>query len=621
MERLLLFLAPAVVAGVLSFLLTPLAARLARAVGAMDRPDARKVHREPIPRLGGLAVIASVALVLSSPRLGIPWLRPWAPPGLDAGLALGALPIVLVSLWDDVRSLPAVPRLLAQLLGALLAVGHGVALGPVVHLFGRELVLGPLAPVLSVAFLVVVTNAFNLVDGLDGLSAGLAFISAVSLAGVFAVVGSFGMAGAALVLAGALAGFLPKNVYPARVFLGDAGANAIGFALGCFALRGGATLSAGFAVLLPLFTVGLPIAETVVSALRRLIRRYDGGSGGVFTADRDHIHHRLLALGLDHRKAVLFLYGVGVLLAGGGFLSIFVSSRRAGLLLGALLLAAFVGIARLGYDEFALVRKGVALRFYETPVLQKALFVVFFDLAISALALWAAIGIRFDDWVLSYGAPRGVFLELLAVVCPITVLTFFRFGLYRGSWRLANVDDFLRASFAVGVSAALSFAAALFVAVDAPLVPLFLAYTFLFLALVNGSRASYRVFQHRSWRHRLGGAPCVVYGAGLGGAAALRELLSNPALDLRPVGFLDDDPEKVGRTVHGYPVFGPPDALASLAAKRSVEAVVLASKKLAPERVDAVAALCRAKGLRLLRMEIAFEELAPAAAPDAAAAP
>ncbi len=608
MERIAAFAFPAALAAVLSYALTPWTAWLARRTGALDRPGTRKVHLAPIPRLGGLAVVIAVALVLALPRIpGLP-LRTWAQNQLDIGLALGVLPILLASLWDDLRPLPVFPRLAAQFLGATIAASHDIVLGENVHLFGQTLSLGLLAVPISVAWLIGVTNAFNLVDGLDGLSAGLALISAVCLTGVFIVTGQFGMAGATMVLAGGLLGFLPYNVYPARIFLGDAGAHSIGFCLACFSLKGGATLSGGFAVLVPLLAVGLPVAETLLSMSRRLIRRLAGpGAAGIFAADRDHMHHRLLALGLDHRRAVLLLYGVALVLAIGGLLSIFLSSQKAGLLLFALVVAAFVGVARLGYDEFAVVRRGMVLRFYETPVLKRALFVVFVDLVMMAGAIYAAIGLKFGDW--SLATSRGIFFELLALLAPLTVVTFWLRGLYRGSWRLASLDDFLNASWAVAISSGLALTLAQLLAGIPEATSLLVVYALLMLVLVNGLRVSYRVFEHRMWRLSRAGEPCLVYGAGMGGAAALRELLSNESLGLRPVGFLDDDPEKAGRALSGYPIFGPPAMLEELLNRRRIAAVVLSSKKLPGDRVEELGAVCAQRGVRLVRMEISFEEL------------
>jgi UDP-GlcNAc:undecaprenyl-phosphate GlcNAc-1-phosphate transferase len=618
--RILLFILPAVAAALLSFVLTPLAERIARAVGAIDVPDPRKVHLKPTPRMGGLAVIAAVGAILGL-SCAADWPMPrWATNELCAGLGLGILPILIVSIRDDIRPLRALPKFVAQAAGAAIAVWMGVSLGPTVHVFGQSVTLGIWAIPISVLWLVGVTNAFNLIDGLDGLSAGMALISAASLSGVFLLSGQKGMAAASLVLAGALIGFLPYNFYPARIFLGDTGSAAVGFCLACFSLRGGATLSAGFATLLPVLALGLPVAETLISIARRVVHRLEhSDANGVFEADRNHIHHRLLALGIDHRKAVLILYGAGLVAAGTGLLSVLVSAKKTGLLLVALLLAGFVGMARLGYDEFALIRRGLVLRFYDTPVLKKSLFVVFVDICVVCLAVYGAVGLRFDDWDL--GTQRPMAYLLVAIVAPVTVGTFWAFGLYRGAWRLASVDDFVRASAAAGTAAALGFGASRVLPVPEIPFSLFGIFALLEFSLVNGSRASYRVLVLLKRRSATAGLPCLIYGAGQGGVNARRELESNEKIGLRPVGFLDDDPEKHGRVVNGLKVFGSIESLPEAKRETGARVLVVASWKIPRERLRLAKEIAARESVEVNRMQISLqplilEEAEPASPPE-----
>ncbi len=435
------FALPGAVAGGLAFALAPLAARLAVRVGAIDAPGARKVHMRPMPRLGGLAVVASVAVVFTCVR----WLsgeRWQLPPHLAQGLGAGVLPVLLVSIVDDIASVEPRRKLLAHLLGAIVAVSLGVSLGPVVHLFGAPIHIGWMAGPLSVAWIVGVTNAFNLIDGLDGLSAGLAFIAALSMSVVFALVGQSGMAGASLVLAAALFGFLPYNVHPARLFLGDTGATAIGFCLAAFALRGGSTLSSGLAALVPVLVLGLPIADTLIALLRRSLRLLERQRGSVFDADRDHIHHRLLALGMNARGAVLLLYVAGFLCAAVALLSLWLSARDTALMVVALLLAGAVGLRRLGYDEFAVIRRGTLLQVYELPAVKRGLFVVLVDLVLVFVSAYVAVGLKTDMW--SWSSTRVTVLEIGTTLAPVTVAIFSWCGMYRGNWHLAGLQDLTR---------------------------------------------------------------------------------------------------------------------------------------------------------------------------------
>lgn len=592
-------------AAAISYVLTPVTKRLALRVGAVDQPGPRKVHKVPIPRLGGLAVVVSAVIVSGALCfLDAPGIHRLLDPSC-AGLGLGLLPILVVSLWDDIHTLPALPKLAAQVAGAGIAVAFGIRLEPQVHLFGHEIALGFLSVPFALLWIVGVTNAFNLVDGLDGLSAGLALISAFSLAFISLLTSRYPMASASLVLAGALVGFLPYNVYPAKVFLGDTGATAVGFWLACLALRGGSTLSAGMAVLIPVVVLGLPVTETLISMLRRFLRRLEHLSPeGLFEADREHIHHRLIALGLSERLVVMALYAVGLVLAACALVSLFMTVQSAALLLVTLLGAAFIGVSRLGYNELALVRRGIVLKFYDVPVLKETLFAVFFDLSMVVVALYGTIVLKYDDWAVA--GQRRLALQLLTLLPPVTLVVFWAFRLYLRSWRYASVGDLLRSTSAVVASSGTAFLLCSFTPFDPP-VTFFAIYTLLFLALVNGSRASYRILSYWNRRAVSAGEQVLIYGAGQGGAMALREMLSNSAVGLKPIGFIDDDPEKAGKNVNGYPVFGPIRVLEELIPQRKVSGIVVSSGKIARENILQASLICKRTGTWLRQCRIGFK--------------
>ena len=609
---------PAVAAAALAFGFTPLVARVAVRVGAIDIPDARKVHDRPIPRLGGLAIVASIALVLGGAQL-LSADRWELPLHLAPGLGLGVLPILLVSIWDDIQSVGARRKLIAHTLGAVMAVALGISLGPVVHLFGVPIEIGWIARPLSVLWIVAVTNAFNLIDGLDGLSAGLALIAAASMAAVFAIVGQSNMVGVALVLAGALLGFLPYNLHPARLFMGDTGATAIGFCLAAFALRGGSTLSSGFAALLPVFILGLPIADALVAVARRTLHRLEYHTGGVFDADRDHIHHRLLALGVDYGRAVLLLYAGGLICAGTALFSIFLNAREAALMVTALLLAGIVGIRRLGYDEFAFIRRGTVLNVYESPVVKRGFFVVLVDFVVAFAAAYAAVGLKTDHWLLS--AVRGQVVEIATTLAPVTALVFSWQGMYRGSWRVAALQDLTRVLTAVAVATtAGAFVVRAFSSNDYPL-SLFGIYGVVSLFITASIRASYVILASSVQRSSSHGAPVLIYGAGRRGAAAARELFQNQRLNLRPVGFIDDDWQMRHRIVAGLPVLGTGRDLEHAIRDTAASSVVISSRKITRERLERAAEACRERHGDLFHLQLgihrADEEEANGATPAA----
>lgn len=609
---MLRFLLPALAAGAISFILTPVARWVSVWAGAIDQPDSRKIHGLPMPRLGGLAVLAAVLIVLATAFLEAPGLMPRLPRQLLLGFGLGLVPVFVVSVLDDIRGVRAHWRLAAQLLGALVSVHFGVVLNPSIHLFGQELFVGALAAPLSILWIVGVTNAFNLVDGLDGLSAGLALISATSLAAVFVAAREPGSAAAVLVLAGALAGFLPFNTQPASIFFGETGAACTGFVLACFALKGGSTLSAGFATLLPVIALGLPVAETLISIARRLLHRGDERPSGVFAADRNHIHHRLLALGLSHRGAVVVLYGVGAALSLVGLASLLVSYRHAAILLAALLVAALIGIQRLGYDEFAFIRKGTVLRLYDAPVFKRAFFAVFVDLFLIAVSFYVARGLKTDDWNLS--RPDAEAITVVALLGLISAVTFWAFGLYRGAWKLASLDEFIRCAAAVVAASSATFVVLSGIAERRVTLSRFVLTTLVMLFLVCGSRVLYRVLQNQVWKASAAGQSALIYGAGLGGIAAARELVRNSEWRMQAAGFIDDDPKLKGRDVAGLPVIGSLDALEGMEGHVGPDAVVVSTAKIPEDRMERLLLLAKSRGFLVYRFDMRFDQVGTDAA-------
>jgi UDP-GlcNAc:undecaprenyl-phosphate GlcNAc-1-phosphate transferase len=586
----------AAVAALASFALTPMTIALARLVGAVDEPSVRKVHGRPVPRLGGVAVIAAIGAGIGIALALIP--RPWDQAQMTAfwrAAGIGLIPIVFVAVWDDVRTLRAFPKLIAQIFGAAIAVSLGIHLGPSIHLFGTRVDIGWLAIPLSLLWIVALTNAFNLVDGLDGLSAGLALISAISLGAISVVAHMPTMAIASFVVAAALLGFLPFNIHPARVFLGDTGATTVGFVLACLALAGGSTLSAGLAILVPVLILGLPIADTVVTVIRRALRDRDhNASSGMFDPDRDHFHHRLMSLGLNHKQAVFVLYGAGLLLAACGVASLFMTYTKAAVLLAAMIVAASAGIHKLGYDEFAFVRRGMVLKVYEVPVLRSVFFAAFIDVTFIVVALYAAFVLKYDEWAVA--THRILATQLVAVAVAVFVPTLTLFRVYQRSWRMATLEDLLRPIGGVLSGSAVTYFVASLFLVDRPSLSLHVIFTILLLGLIGGSRASYRLLKHFSQADVSFGEPVVIYGAGVGGTTALRKAQTTPSLSLRPIGFIDDDPYLKGKIVHGLPVLGSLDSLREILRSGTIEGVLVATDKLPLERIAVVRELCEEAG-------------------------
>lgn len=306
-------------AAVSSAVLNPMLMRVGHRVGILDQPGGRKLHVAPIPRLGGVAVALALTLALGvAVVLEARALVPATPdPRSLLPIVSGAVLVFAVGLWDDIDAVSPGVKLAVQLLGALIVVGSGITIGSIT-IGGTTYDLGLLAFPLSVVWILVVTNAFNLMDGLDGLAAGLAVIAAGTCTVVLLVRGEDASALLLVSLVGALAGFIAHNFHPAKIFLGDSGSLLAGFLLAVTAITGQQKGATTLAVGVPLLIFALPIADTALSVVRRLFAgRRDAGAGllgvaSIFRADRSHVHHRLLDLGLTHRGTVLLLYAVAL---------------------------------------------------------------------------------------------------------------------------------------------------------------------------------------------------------------------------------------------------------------------------------------------------------------------
>ena len=511
--RVALILLPAVVAAAIAYALTPLAAMLARRVGAIDMPGLRKVHDRPTPRLGGVAVVGALLVTIGGLWLFHEPGYPELGSSLSIALTLGLLPVFVVSYVDDVSRVRPFVKLAWQLGGATIAIAAGVHLHETVQLFGQAIPLGALAVPISILWIVGVTNAFNLIDGLDGLSAGLGLISAASLAIVAVLTQDREIIVLSLVVLGALAGFIPFNFHPARVFLGDSGANTTGFALACLTLSSGSKLSAGLAVFVPLLAIGVPVADTLLSILRRVLGGLQRKSGfRIFHADRQHIHHRLVRLGITHGRTVLILYGVGVMAATVGIVSLFVTASNAWFLLATLAVASLIGVGRLRYDEFAVLRSAVVLKLHDATVIKSGSFKVLVDIGLAMSAFYGAVAFTYDDWGMV--TRRPMLVNGLALLPSINLGMFWAFRVYNRAWRFASLADVISVNGAVCVSSFVGFVLTRLWVDSGASVTLFATYAMVLMLGTSAGRSSFRVLAYFRDANRRDGLRVSVHGAG-----------------------------------------------------------------------------------------------------------
>lgn len=285
---------------VLAYLVTPLVMKLAWKIGAIDMPgEARRVHKKPMPRLGGLAIyIAFIIVGLITLPLKLPYVQ---------GMFLGATVIVIVGILDDIYNLPAKVKLVGQIVAAVVLLLFGIKVQLVTNPFGGMILLGKLAIPATLFWVVGITNTLNFIDGLDGLAAGIAAIAAFAMMLVNLSLEQTNGAVVMAILAGAAIGFLPYNFNPAKIFMGDTGAMFLGFVLAAQAIEGAVKSATAIALIVPILALGLPIFDTAYAILRRFVN-----GKPIMQADKGHVHHRLLAIGLSQKQAVLYMYVISI---------------------------------------------------------------------------------------------------------------------------------------------------------------------------------------------------------------------------------------------------------------------------------------------------------------------
>ena len=299
-----------------AFVITPYTIRLAKKTGAVDVPADRRVNKKPMPRLGGLAVIAgflisAIYLIIS---MFIEKKIDFTQDGIITkliGFFIGLVILGITCFVDDVKGIKPIVKLAGQILAAIAVVKSGLLIDNFTIPFKENnLVLNEVfSYILTIGWIIGITNAINLIDGLDGLSSGITLIACISLLIIFSLNESPLIAIVLITaLAGAIVGFLPYNFNPAKTFIGDVGANFMGFAIAVISILGVAKTYTLIVIIAPIIVLALPIFDTLWAIVRRIIKTKS--LKGVFKADNGHLHHKLMARGYTQRQSVFILYGV-----------------------------------------------------------------------------------------------------------------------------------------------------------------------------------------------------------------------------------------------------------------------------------------------------------------------
>lgn len=575
---------------------TPLAKRLARRVGALATPVASSRQHQATPLLGGVAIMGAFlgALALTA---SLPW---W--------ILISAFTLMTLGMVDDIFALRPVQKLAGQI-----AVTLGIVFaGPRLALFNHPW----LDSAVIFVWLIGTTNAFNLIDGLDGLASGIGVVTTLAVAATALLHHNLMLAGWALALTGALLGFLVYNFHPASIFMGDAGALPVGLLLGIFALQagGGASNPRLTGLVFPLLLMLVPILDTSIVTATRLATGRPISRRGL-----DHTHHRLLSLGLPDRSVALVCWAVALLAAVCAVGATMLPQNYLVVTLPFVLLpSALVGLFMMdltfdsrspgiAYGYLPRIARLILRVGYKARVVEASL-----DAVLIAAAYFGAFLIRLDFQI---SPPLAdALMKSLPWVLLATYPAFLVTGVYRGMWRYTGLADAVR--FANG-----ALAAGVSVLVVSWFVPLHLSgsttllLVILLFNLLVASRMSFRLLRKASAHLAVPITRVLIFGAGRLGAAAGKNLDGGQDRQVCLVGFVDDDHFKHGKLVAGAPVLGSLQDLERIYENTAFNQILIAVEDLQDQRLDLVWNFANCHNVAVLRFSLSAPEAGTFAAP------
>ncbi len=596
----------------LSVILTPLVRSIAIRKGWVAQPRSDRWHKKPTALMGGIAIFTGCAVpLIFIADFGSIWRVVMKAggntgPSLGATILIGSAFLFALGLLDDFLNIKPHTKLIGQILAASLVTFVGFRL----HWF-NSLTLDTMA---TLFWIVGITNASNLLDNMDGLCAGVGLVAAVSLGVLYQPAAAEAVL-AAVILAGALAGFLIYNFNPAKIFMGDSGSLVIGYSISVLSLFYAessipSTRLAGVTV--PVLVLMVPILDTSLVTIIRLLSGRKASTGG-----RDHTSHRLVLMGFSERSAVLFLYGAGGV---SGFSAVFVS-RSDSMTSPAVIIPVVLSILLMGIylsqlrvypeKEFSALRDR---RF--TPILidltyKRHMMLVFLDFILVAFAYYLSYRLRFSGSEFVYYFK--IFLKSLPAVIAVKLTVFFVMGIYRGIWAYISTNDvylYVRSSM---MATLLSVVTVTFIYRFQDFSKsIFLIDWIVTTGLLLGTRGSFRLFVETQKRKTLAGDRVLIYGAGCGGELLLREILNNKRLKVKPVGFIDDDLLKNHKKIQGYEILGTFADLERLHCEHKLAGILISfndSQGHHSSAHDQTIRFCRDHGLFLKRFKVDLQSV------------
>jgi UDP-GlcNAc:undecaprenyl-phosphate GlcNAc-1-phosphate transferase len=572
------YLVPFLLSFSLAILITPIVKRIAILRGCIAKPREDRWNKNPTALFGGIAIFISFII----------------PYAIFVKFSIGSIGIMLagclifgVGIFDDIARLKPYTKLLSQIVVAALLVNFGIKM---------DIIPYPLISIpITILWVVAIMNSFNLLDNMDGLSAGIGAIVGIILFIFSFLNGNFEVGLPALILAGSLLGFLRYNFNPAQIFMGDSGSMFIGFMLGAITLQGSWKESAHLVMvlLIPILILAVPIFDTMFVALMRSIN-----SRKVFQGGKDHISHRMVVLGLSEKKTVIALYFISIVFGAISIFSMFVNPVVTIILIilvaiGLIYFGVFLGKVKV-YDEKELnnVKKKNGSVILNNILLHKRrILEVIIDFILICVAYISANLLRYEG-VLPIDS-QDVIVKSLPLILIIKFIVFFRFGLYRGVWRYVSVMDLINVFKAVSFASIASTAGILFIwRFQGFSRAVFIIDWLLLFLFISGSRVLERVYKEIFDQASLSGKRVLIYGAGDAGEFALREIKNNKLLHYEPVGFLDDEEEKTGHRIHGVPVLGTRKDMERIIKTKEINEVIIAMPNASKYVIEDIMGCC-----------------------------
>lgn len=603
---------PGIVAMLATVLAVPVVIWGARRNGVVSRPRADRWSQRTVALLGGIGMgVGVVAGFLAFEALFKVSVPTW--------VVVGSALMFATGLVDDLYDIPPVAKLLAQIVAAAIPIAVGVRFG--------DSLPQPISIPITLLWIIGITNALNLIDGMDGLASGIAAIAAFMMGLLAYAFGANDLAAWLFVVMGAALGFLAYNHRPAAIFMGDCGSLLLGYLLAAGALivqpLSEARFDRIFILLVPAAILAVPILDTTFVAVARLIHGRKVSVGG-----NDHLMHRLVHLGLSEGWTVMTLWGVSAAVGGLALLPLFTSTGVAYVLAGGYfvalsVLAVYVGQADVyGHREDHVdPEHRLSVNVFASALQRrlghnwKAIVGMGGDVVIVVTAFFGAYLLqeRIDLW---HTIDRAALLVPGVLLLKLGV--FYALHLYRGIWRYAGTPEILRVGIATAISAVLLWTFAWFyvgvglVTLEVVIIDAMLTF-FGLMSVRVGLRA---IRQAMQVQHRLHSRRVIVYGAGDSGLLLVRELRQNDLHGLTPVAFLDDDPLKHGMSVQGVRVVGGVGALEGACRDKDADLVVLSNMRMTEARRRAVEQACSDAGVECQSFSLSINPVDITAAPS-----